>query len=60
MKFGRPEIAVPEDFGQIVKAWERGQTPLPAVLKQCGMSETTFYRRLREHRLLAQQDKKEK
>lgn len=60
VKFGRPEIAVPEDFGQIVKAWERGQTPLPAVLKQCGMSETTFYRRLREHRLLAQQDKKEK
>lgn len=60
VKFGRPEIAVPEDFGQIVKAWERGQTPLPAVLKQCGMSEATFYRRLREHRLLAQQDKKEK
>mgnify|MGYP002528571242 FL=1 len=60
VKFGRPEIAVPEDFGQIVKAWERGQTPLPAVLKQCGMSEATFYRRLREYRLLAQQDKKEK
>ena len=54
VKFGRPEIAVPEDFGQIVKAWERGQTPLPAVLKQCGMSEATFYRRLREYRLLAQ------
>lgn len=54
VKFGRPEIAVPEDFGQIVKAWERGQTPLRAVLKQCGMSEATFYRRLREYRLLAQ------
>lgn len=54
VKFGRPEIAVPEDFGQIVKAWERGQTPLPAVLKQCGMSEAIFYRRLREYRLLAQ------
>lgn len=54
VKFGRPEIAVPEDFGQIVKAWERGQTPPPAVLKQCGMSEATFYRRLREYRLLAQ------
>lgn len=54
VKFGRPEIAVPEDFGQIVKAWERGQTPFPAVLRQCGMSEATFYRRLREYRLLAQ------
>ena len=54
VKFGRPEIAVPEDFGQIVKAWERGQTPPPAVLRQCGMSEATFYRRLREYRLLAQ------
>ncbi len=53
VKFGRPEIAVPEDFGQIVKAWEGGQTPLPAVLKQCGMSEATLYRRLREYRLLA-------
>ena len=50
VKFGRPEIAVPADFGQIVGKWEKRQLSFQEVLKWCGMSEATFYRRLREYR----------
>lgn len=56
IKFGRPLKSVPDDFGKIVKEWEQKALPLSEVLKQCDMSEATFYRRLREYRLL--QDKK--
>ena len=47
---GRPVIAPPEDFGALVQVWEDKQTSLADVLEQCGMSEATFYRRLREYR----------
>lgn len=50
VKFGRPEITVPADFGQIVGKWEKRQLSFQEVLKRCGMSEATFYRRLREYR----------
>lgn len=52
VKFGRPEKEVPDDFGKIVRAWEQKKLPLEEVLKKCGMSEATFYRRLREYRLI--------
>lgn len=52
VKFGRPEKEVPEDFGKLVRAWEQKKIPLSEVLKRCGISESTFYRRLREYRLL--------
>ena len=50
--FGRPTVAAPEDFDKIIKAWEKKQLPLSEVLERCHMSESTFYRRLREHRLM--------
>lgn len=52
VKFGRPEKEVPDDFGKIVRAWEQKKLPFEEVLKKCGMSEATFYRRLREYRLI--------
>lgn len=52
VKFGRPEKEVPDDFAKIVTAWEQKRLPFAEVLKQCNMSEATFYRRLREYRLL--------
>ena len=52
VKFGRPEKKVPENFAKIVHAWEQKRLPLEEVLNQCNMSEATFYRRLREYRLL--------
>lgn len=57
VKFGRPEKEVPEDFGIIIKEWERKNLPFEDVLKKCGMSEATFYRRLREFRLVHENKK---
>lgn len=52
VKFGRPEKEAPDDFGKIVKAWEQKKLAFVDVLEKCNMSEATFYRRLREYRLL--------
>ena len=51
VKFGRPETPLPLDFVTIVEQWEQKQLPTATLLKQCGMSESTFYRRLRKFRL---------
>jgi len=50
--FGRPAKDTPEDFGKIVKAWERKRITTDEALRLCDMSESTFYRRLREHRIV--------
>ena len=55
VKFGRPEKPMPEDFPQLVRSWERKELPFSEVLEKCDMSEATFYRRLREYRLLHQE-----
>lgn len=52
VRFGRPEKVVPDNFAEIIKFWEQKKLPLQEVLKQCSMSEATFYRRLREYRLV--------
>lgn len=52
VRFGRPEKNVPDNFGKIIKDWEEKRLPFSEVLKLCNMSEATFYRRLREYRLL--------
>lgn len=52
VRFGRPEKDVPDNFAAIIKLWKQKKLPLPEVLKQCNMSEATFYRRLHEYRLL--------
>jgi DNA invertase Pin-like site-specific DNA recombinase len=51
VRFGRPEKKVPDNFKTIVTSWEQGQISIEDVLKKCQMSESTFYRRVREMRL---------
>lgn len=51
VKFGRPEKALPDDFVELVNAWEQKKLPIRQLLKQCGMSQATFYRRLRKYRI---------
>lgn len=51
VKFGRPEVAVPKEFPKIVKEWEKKRISMDEVLERTGMSESTFYRRLREWRI---------
>ena len=50
VRFGRPIKKPPENFGVLVRQWERGNLPLSAVLERTGLKEATFYNRLREHR----------
>ena len=52
VKFGRPEVPVPDEFGKMIKQWEKKQIPLSQILNVCNMSEATFYRKLREYRIL--------
>lgn len=52
VRFGRPEKEIPDDFAKLIRQWEKKQLPFTDMLEQCGMSEATFYRRLREFRLL--------
>lgn len=49
--FGRPMITAPDNFGGLVKQWERGHIRAEDVAKECNMSIATFYRRLCEYRL---------
>lgn len=49
--FGRPAKAAPDDFAEIVGDWESGRQSFRDALGLSGMSESTFYRRLREYRL---------
>lgn len=51
VRFGRPVKKPPENFGELVKLWERGKLPINDVLERTGLKEATFYRRLREMRL---------
>lgn len=50
VQFGRPEIAVPDDFQEVVEAWVGKELTLDEVLKYCKMSKSTFYRRVRKMR----------
>ncbi len=58
VKFGRPEVVVPDNFGDTVKLWKKGQITFDETLNRTQMKEATFYRRLREHRLLIKTSKK--
>ena len=51
VRFGRPEIPLPDNFGKLVKDWEKKRTSFEETLRLCNMSEATFYRKLREYRI---------
>ena len=50
VRFGRPRIEEEKNFAEMVEAWEKGGISVEHVTAVCGMSESTFYRRLREYR----------
>lgn len=51
-RFGRPPKPLPDDFPILLKRWRNREIPISEVLKICGFSETSFYRRLREMKRL--------
>lgn len=52
VRFGRPGLAVPKEFPVIVGEWEQKNISIDEALKKSGMSPATFYRRLREYRVM--------
>ncbi len=52
VRFGRPKKSVPDNFGKLVSDWEEKKVSFDDILKQCNTSEATFYRRLREYRMV--------
>ena len=53
VRFGRPNLLPPEDFPAIVAEWEAGRLCFQDALARSGLTEATFYRRLREYRVAA-------
>ena len=48
VRFGRTIKKPPENFAHVVKLWERGKITFEEALRQTGLKQATFYRRLRE------------
>lgn len=51
VKFGRPIKEMPEDFAEIIEKWEKKVLTTDEITTAHGISESTFYRRLREHNI---------
>lgn len=51
VRFGRPEKGLPLEFISLVREWEKKKITLSEILRMCKISESTFYRRLREYRI---------
>ena len=50
VRFGRPIKKSPDNFGELIKLWERGKISFSEVLSETGFKQATFYNRLREYR----------
>ena len=57
IRFGRPTLKMPENFGTLIRQWEKKQVPLEQILKQCGMGRSTFYQRVQLYKLMQSQKK---
>lgn len=53
VKFGRPRTENPQDFMKIVMDWRYKKISLEEALKKSHMSKSTFYRRLKEGKILS-------
>ena len=52
VKFGRPESPVPDEFDKLIRQWEKKEITIAELLAVCNMSEATFYRKVREYRII--------
>ena len=46
---GRPKKKVPANFEELVREWKDDRVPMKTVLEVCGISVSTFYRRVQEN-----------
>ena len=49
VRFGRPVKKPPDNFTELMKQWVCGKLMIKDFALQAGMTESTLYRRLREH-----------
>ena len=52
VKFGRPIKKLPNNFYMLLKYWKKKQISLKTLLNHLDMSEATFYRRLKEIKMI--------
>lgn len=47
VRFGRPRIQTPDCFDELIQRWKTGTLSRKEIENRCGISTTTFYRRVR-------------
>ena len=52
VRFGRPEVPIPESFVRVAMQWNKELISTHTALEKCGMSRSTFYRRRRELKII--------
>ena len=57
VKFGRPTKEMPPNFEDLIQKWTQKELSLKDITTNYQISEATFYRRLREFRILNQRRK---
>ena len=57
VRFGRPNKDLPDNFGELVRKWERRQIRTADIVSLCNISRSTFYAKLKEYRLLCRRKK---
>ena len=48
VKFGRPEVLVPDNFIEIHKRWRRKEISIKEAARACNLAESTFFDKARE------------
>lgn len=49
VRFGRPEIALPEDFEEIMYLWKNGELLSKDAIAISGLKYSTFYKKAKDH-----------
>jgi DNA invertase Pin-like site-specific DNA recombinase len=52
VRFGRPEKDLPEDFGELLRQWGRGDMRTADIIKKCNVCRSTFYAKLKEYKYM--------
>lgn len=47
VRFGRPEISMPDDFGEIIRKWKQKELSLEEAMEICGVKRSAFYRKVK-------------
>lgn len=51
VQFGRPPMPYPDNFEDILLKWEEKQISLHEAAQQCGMLDSTFYRKAKKYKV---------